>query len=213
MEEQSEDLELGLAVMVSSSEEEYNDNNNNNNNNNNDNNNDNNNQNYEDLEAKFREEHTSKKKITLEHGNVVEQNADIYFGSAGVKVNETMITLIFIFIYSFSLFYFILFFFFKKTKKADFGGNEDDMIIRCENLHKTYLLGLEGVPALRGVSMSVKRGEFICIFGTSGGGKTTLLNLLGTIDKPTKGHLTICGTSNTQHLHFFYIFNNCFVFF
>merc|ERR1719321_824973 len=42
--------------------------------------------------------------------------------------------------------------------------------------------------------MSGRRGEFVCIFGTSGGGKTTLLNLLGTIDKPTKGRITICGT-------------------
>ena len=71
--------------------------------------------------------------------------------------------------------------------------DESDIIIKCDNMHKTYLLGVEGVPALRGVSLSVKRGEFLCIFGTSGGGKTTMLNLLGTIDKPTKGTLTICG--------------------
>ena len=41
-----------------------------------------------------------------------------------------------------------------------------------DNVHKTYLLGIEGIAALRGVSMSLKRGEFVCIFGTSGGGKT-----------------------------------------
>merc|ERR1711991_1009033 len=46
----------------------------------------------------------------------------------------------------------------------------------------------------RGVSLSIKRGEFVCIFGTSGGGKTSLLNIIGTIDKPTKGELSICGT-------------------
>eukprot|EP01091_Cochliopodium_minus_P002182 TRINITY_DN12067_c0_g1_i1.p1 TRINITY_DN12067_c0_g1~~TRINITY_DN12067_c0_g1_i1.p1 ORF type:complete len:413 (+),score=140.07 TRINITY_DN12067_c0_g1_i1:32-1240(+) len=83
-----------------------------------------------------------------------------------------------------------------------FGGNglnasvdvkdQSDLIIKCNNMHKTYLLGVEGVPALRGVSMTIKRGEFVCIFGTSGGGKTTMLNLLGTIDKPTKGSLNIC---------------------
>ena len=38
----------------------------------------------------------------------------------------------------------------------------------------------------------MRKGEFVCIFGTSGGGKTTMLNLLGTIDKPTKGTLNIC---------------------
>jgi putative ABC transport system ATP-binding protein len=54
-------------------------------------------------------------------------------------------------------------------------------------------LGLEGVPALRGVSLEVNRGEFLCILGKSGGGKTSLLNCIGTIDKPTKGDLYICG--------------------
>jgi len=71
--------------------------------------------------------------------------------------------------------------------------DSEDMIVRIGNLHKTYLLGLEGVPALRGVSLEITRGEFICILGKSGGGKTSLLNCIGTIDKPTKGDLYICG--------------------
>lgn len=71
---------------------------------------------------------------------------------------------------------------------------EDDYVIELENIQKTYLLGVEGVPALRGVSLKIKRGEFVIIYGTSGGGKTTMLNVMGTIDKPSKGHLTICGT-------------------
>jgi putative ABC transport system ATP-binding protein len=70
---------------------------------------------------------------------------------------------------------------------------EGDAIVSLDNLHKTYLLGVEGVPALRGVSLDVRRGEFLCIFGTSGGGKTSMLNIIGTIDKPTKGSLHICG--------------------
>jgi putative ABC transport system ATP-binding protein len=53
-------------------------------------------------------------------------------------------------------------------------------------LHKTYLFGLEGVAALRGVSFDIKQGDFIIILGNSGGGKTSLLNILGTIDKQTK---------------------------
>ena len=68
-----------------------------------------------------------------------------------------------------------------------------EVVVSAVNLHKTYLLGIEGVPALRGVTVSVHRGEFVMILGTSGGGKTSLLNLFGTIDKPTKGDLTICG--------------------
>ena len=66
-------------------------------------------------------------------------------------------------------------------------------IIRLRNIHKTYLLGLERVPALRGVSVTINRGEFIVILGKSGGGKTSMLNIIGTIDKPTKGDLYIAG--------------------
>jgi len=68
-----------------------------------------------------------------------------------------------------------------------------DAVLSMKNLHKTYLLGVEGVPALRGVSLTIKKGEFVCIFGTSGGGKTTMLNIIGTIDKPSKGEMTLCG--------------------
>eukprot|EP00286_Rhodomonas_abbreviata_P013881 CAMPEP_0181334800 /NCGR_PEP_ID=MMETSP1101-20121128/26469_1 /TAXON_ID=46948 /ORGANISM="Rhodomonas abbreviata, Strain Caron Lab Isolate" /LENGTH=293 /DNA_ID=CAMNT_0023444833 /DNA_START=67 /DNA_END=945 /DNA_ORIENTATION=- len=73
-------------------------------------------------------------------------------------------------------------------------SNEKDDVVVVDNCHKTYLLGLEGVAALRGVSMRIKRGEFVMLFGTSGGGKSTLLNILGTIDKPTKGNVVVCGT-------------------
>lgn len=73
----------------------------------------------------------------------------------------------------------------------------EDTILAVHNVHKTYLLGVEGIPALRGVSASVRRGEFVVIFGTSGGGKTSMLNILGTIDKPTKGDLYVCGTRVT----------------
>ena len=66
-------------------------------------------------------------------------------------------------------------------------------MIKLVNVHKTYLLGLEGVPALRGVNLSINSGEFITVLGTSGGGKTTLLNIIGTIDKPSKGDVYICG--------------------
>mmetsp|Transcript_23018 Transcript_23018/g.25570 ORF Transcript_23018/g.25570 Transcript_23018/m.25570 type:complete len:591 (+) Transcript_23018:21-1793(+) len=80
--------------------------------------------------------------------------------------------------------------------------NEDpDTLIKMVNVHKTYLMGLEGVQALRGVNLTVKKGEFVIILGTSGGGKTTMLNIIGTIDKPTKGDLWLCGervTSNTN---------------
>lgn len=69
--------------------------------------------------------------------------------------------------------------------------SDQDNILELRNVHKTYLIGVEGVSALRGVSLKVKRGEFVCILGTSGGGKTTLLNIIGTIDTPSRGDVKI----------------------
>ena len=63
--------------------------------------------------------------------------------------------------------------------------------ISLRNIHKTYLIGIEGVPALRGVSLKINKGEFLTIFGTSGGGKTTMLNIIGTIDTPSRGDIKI----------------------
>ena len=69
--------------------------------------------------------------------------------------------------------------------------HDKDHVVSIKNIHKTYLLGTEGIAALRGVSLSIKKGEFVCIYGTSGGGKTTMLNILGTIDKPSKGEFIL----------------------
>jgi putative ABC transport system ATP-binding protein len=68
-----------------------------------------------------------------------------------------------------------------------------DPIIRVDNIHKSYLMGKEAVPALRGVTIDVARGEMLCLMGPSGSGKTTLLNLLGGLDEPGRGHITIDG--------------------
>ncbi len=66
-----------------------------------------------------------------------------------------------------------------------------DTIISVDNVHKSYLMGKEAVPALRGVSIEVRRGEMLCLMGPSGSGKTTLLNLLGGLDSPGRGHIVI----------------------
>jgi putative ABC transport system ATP-binding protein len=65
--------------------------------------------------------------------------------------------------------------------------------VKINNLHKTYLLGIEGVPALRGVTAEILSGQFVMLLGKSGSGKTSLLNLIGTIDQPTRGELQVCG--------------------
>lgn len=66
-------------------------------------------------------------------------------------------------------------------------------IIVVDNIHKSYLMGKEAVPALRGVSLTIRKGEFVCLMGPSGSGKTTLLNIIGGLDEPSRGHITIEG--------------------
>lgn len=68
-----------------------------------------------------------------------------------------------------------------------------ETIIVVDNIHKSYLMGKEAVPALRGVSLQIERGEFVCLMGPSGSGKTTLLNIIGGLDEPSRGHLIIEG--------------------
>jgi len=66
-------------------------------------------------------------------------------------------------------------------------------IIVVDNVHKSYLMGKEAVPALRGISLEIQRGEFVCLMGPSGSGKTTLLNVVGGLDEPSRGHLIVAG--------------------
>ena len=66
-------------------------------------------------------------------------------------------------------------------------------ILKTENLTKSYKIGKIEVPALRGVSIDVKEGEFVAIMGPSGCGKSTLLHLLGGLLSPTSGSILIDG--------------------
>jgi putative ABC transport system ATP-binding protein len=65
------------------------------------------------------------------------------------------------------------------------------VVLKVENMSKTYTLGKRGVNALRNLNLEVKKGEFVAIMGPSGSGKTTLLNVLGCIDKPTSGKVLL----------------------
>ena len=58
-------------------------------------------------------------------------------------------------------------------------------ILQIENLRRVFQVGSEEVHALKGVSFSINKGEFVSIMGSSGSGKSTMLNILGCLDTPT----------------------------
>ncbi|EOS71916.1 hypothetical protein C818_00062 [Lachnospiraceae bacterium MD308] len=66
-------------------------------------------------------------------------------------------------------------------------------ILRCNGIEKIFGKGENQVTALNGINLSVEKGDFVAITGASGSGKSTLLHILGSVDKPTKGTVTIDG--------------------
>ncbi|MFB8024418.1 ABC transporter ATP-binding protein [Streptomyces sp. NPDC056465] len=82
------------------------------------------------------------------------------------------------------------------TALAD--GPADGPMVRIEDLHRSYGTGASAVHALRGVSFEIPRGELVALKGRSGSGKTTLLNLVGGLDAPDGGRITVAGTDLSE---------------
>jgi putative ABC transport system ATP-binding protein len=71
-------------------------------------------------------------------------------------------------------------------------------LIRFQNITKVYQMGEEQVHALRGVSLEIKRNEYVAIMGPSGSGKSTLMNIIGCLDTPTAGLYELNGTNVSE---------------
>ncbi len=78
-------------------------------------------------------------------------------------------------------------------------GQDGDAVIRIVDVAKRYVIGQNVVNALDGVSFGVRAGEFLAIMGSSGSGKSTMLNILGCLDRPSEGEYWLGGV-NVAHM-------------
>lgn len=81
------------------------------------------------------------------------------------------------------------------NKRDSESGSVNPALIQCHSVCKDYPMGGEVIHALRDVSVSIEKGEYVAIMGPSGSGKSTLMNLIGALDVPTQGDLIIDGLS------------------
>jgi len=79
------------------------------------------------------------------------------------------------------------------TSSSQAGASSSDALLEAREVHKTYTMGRRNLEVLRGVSLTVRRGDFIALRGASGAGKSTLLHLLGALDSPNAGEIWFSG--------------------
>src|SRR5260370_9184559 len=78
------------------------------------------------------------------------------------------------------------------------GNGGSSSLVRVRGLNKTYSRGGENIQVLQGLNLDVDKGDFVAFMGPSGSGKTTLLNLLGGLDVPSAGSITVDGDEITH---------------
>jgi putative ABC transport system ATP-binding protein len=78
-------------------------------------------------------------------------------------------------------------------------ASAEPAVIRVNDMHKYYELGETRVHALRGVSVTIRRGEFVAVMGASGSGKSTFMNMLGCLDRPSAGRYLLEGLDVSEH--------------
>jgi len=66
-------------------------------------------------------------------------------------------------------------------------------IIHLDNIHKSYFMGKQAIPVLKGISLDISKNEYVALMGPSGSGKSTLMNILGCLDSPTSGTYILNG--------------------
>ncbi len=84
------------------------------------------------------------------------------------------------------------------TAGAPLPATSDGQVIHMDHVHKIYDLGEVQVHALRGISVRIARGEFVAIMGASGSGKSTFMNIVGCLDRPSRGSYFLEGTDVSQ---------------
>jgi putative ABC transport system ATP-binding protein len=94
-------------------------------------------------------------------------------------------------------------------------------VIVLKNIRKSYFIGERELPILKGVDLSIRKGEFVILMGVSGSGKTTLMNIIGLLDKQTEGEYSFMGTpidglvdedlANMRNSHIGFVFQQFFL--
>ena len=78
--------------------------------------------------------------------------------------------------------------------------NMNNVIIKLEDIQKSYFMGSQAIPVLKGITLDIRQNEYVALMGPSGSGKSTLMNILGCLDSPTGGRYVLNGKDVSKML-------------